>query len=191
MDVVVETIRRLLGLGRDVADVSSWQMALRTVVVYAFALAIVRLGSRRFLSKASAFDMVVAIMLGSIMSSAITGSAPFLSALASGAALVGAHWILATMAYRIDWVGPLVKGNPVALIKDGSVDHDALRRSGVSELDLEQALRTQARITDPSLVRSATLERDGTISVLPADVAPRVVEVSVERGVQTVRVEIR
>ena len=191
MEGILETIGRLLGLGRDVSAMNVWQMALRTVVVYAFALAIVRLGSRRFLSKASAFDMVVAIMLGSIMSSAITGSVPFLSTLASGAALVAAHWLLAALAYRLDWLGPVVKGNPVTLIKDGEVDRDALRRSGVSELDLEQALRTQARITDPALVRRATLERDGTISVLPADAAARVVEVSVAQGVQTVRVEIR
>ena len=62
--------------------------------------------------------------------------------------------------------------------------------AGVSEGDLEQALRAQAGVTDPARVRLATLERDGTISVLPADQPPRVVEVSVEQGVQTVRVEL-
>lgn len=190
MDAVFETIGRLLGLGRDIADVTTAQMALRTVVVYAFALAIVRSGSRRFLSKASAFDVIVAIMLGSIMSSAINGSAPFLPTLVSGAVLVFIHWLLAALAYRLDWLGPLVKGKPVRLITDGAVDRDAMRRAGVSALDLEQALRTQARVTDPSRVRLATLERDGTISVLPADEAPRVIEVSVEQGVQIVRVEI-
>lgn len=190
MDAVLETVGRLLGLGRDIADVTTAQMALRTVIVYAVALAIVRLGSRRFLSQSSAFDVIVAIMLGSVMSRAINGSAPLLPTLASGAVLIGIHWLLAALAYRFGWFGPVVKGKPVRLITDGTIDRDAMRRAGVSEHDLEQALRTQAKVTDPSRVRLATLERDGTISVLPADEAPRVVEVSVEQGVQTVRVEL-
>ena len=190
MDELLATAGRLLGLERDVADVTAAQMALRTAIVYAFALAIVRLGSKRFLSQASAFDVIVAIMLGSITSRAINGSAPFLPTLASAAVLVGIHWLLAALAFRLDWLGPIVKGRPVRLITDGAVDRDAMRRTGVSEHDLEQALRAQAGVTDPARVRLATLERDGTISVLPADGPPRVVEVSVEQGVQTVRVEL-
>jgi uncharacterized membrane protein YcaP (DUF421 family) len=190
MSGVLEVVERLLGLGRDIADVTTAQMALRTVIVYAFALAIIRLGSKRFLSQASAFDVIVAIMLGSVMSRAINGSAPFLPTLASGAVLIGTHWLLAALAYRLDWLGPIVKGRPIRLVTDGAIDRDAMRRAGVSERDLEQALRAQAGVTDPARVRLATLERDGTISVLPADQPPRVVEVSVEQGVQTVRVEL-
>jgi uncharacterized membrane protein YcaP (DUF421 family) len=159
-------------------------------VVYAFALLIIRLGSKRFLSKASAFDIVVAVMFGSIMSRAINGSAPLVPTLASGAVLVGAHWLLAALAYRLAWFGPMVKGSPVTLITDGAVDHDAMRRAGVSDRDLEQALRAQGRLTDASRVRLAVLERDGSISVLPRDTSAQVVEVSVEQGVQTVRVEL-
>jgi uncharacterized membrane protein YcaP (DUF421 family) len=166
------------------------EMALRTLIVYAAALAIVRLGSRRFLSQASAFDVIVAIMLGSVMSRAINGSAPFGATLVSGAVLVGLHWLIATAAYRLDWLGPIVKGRPVRLIVDGTVDHEAMRRAGVGAKDLEQALRTQAGVTDASVVRLATLERDGKISVLKADRPPRVLDVSVADGVQTVRVKL-
>ena len=190
MDWGLEAVGRVLGLGREVADVTAMQMALRTVIVYAFALAVVRVGHKRFLSRASAFDVIVAIMLGSIMSRAINGSAPFVPTLVSGAALVGAHWLLAALAFRLDWLGPIVKGKPVTLVEDGTVHHDAMRRAGVGEHDLEQALRAQGGVTDPARVRLAILERDGTMSVLPADAAPRIVEVTVEQGVQTVRVEL-
>ena len=191
MEPVLESIARLLGLDRDVVDVTAVQMAVRTVFMYAFALAIIRLGSQRFLSRASAFDVIVAIMLGSILSRAINGSAPFLPTLASGAALVGVHWLLAALAFRLKWLGPIVKGEPVPLVRDGTLDRDAMRRVGVGEHDLMQALRTQSGVTDPARVRLATLERDGSISVLSADKEPRVVEVSVEQGVQTVRVELQ
>jgi uncharacterized membrane protein YcaP (DUF421 family) len=165
-------------------------VAVRTVGAYGFALVVVRLGSKRFLSKASAFDVVVAIMLGSIMSRAISNPEQFWAMLLSGALLVASHALLAALAYRFDWLGPLVKGQPKVLVRDGEVDHGAMRDAGVSEQDLEQAIRTQSRRTDPSEVRRATLERDGTISVIPAETGPKLIDVAVEKGVQTVRLRI-
>ena len=165
-------IDSVLGLTRNVQDVGVLQMALRTVVVYAFALAAVRLGSKRFLSQASAFDVIIAIMLGSIMSRAITGAAPMLPILVSGAVLVGLHWLLAALAYRLDWLGPLVKGRPRLLVRDGRPDRDEMRKAGVSEHDLEQALRLRARRTDLSGIRLAYLERSGEISFVPDEPRP-------------------
>jgi len=184
-------IDSVLGLTRDVQDVGVLQMALRTVVVYAFALAAVRLGSKRFLSQASAFDVIIAIMLGSIMSRAITGAAPMLPILVSGAALVGLHWLLAALAYRLDWLGPLVKGRPRLLVRDGRPDRDEMRKAGVSEHDLEQALRLQARRTDLSGIRLAYLERSGEISFIPDEPGPSVLDVDVREGVETVRIEVQ
>ena len=163
--------------------------AVRTVLVYAFALALVRLGSKRFLSQASAFDFIVAIMLGSIMSRAVQGAESFGPSLVSGAVLVAVHWLLAALTARLDWFGPLVKGRRTLLVQDGRIDHEAMRRSGVSERDLEQAIRLQAGETEPSRVRQAHLERDGSISVVAAR-EPVVLDVEVRDGVQTVRVKL-
>ncbi len=46
MDVTLHEVRELPGLGRDMGDVNAFQMALRTVLIYVFALVIIRLGSR-------------------------------------------------------------------------------------------------------------------------------------------------
>jgi uncharacterized membrane protein YcaP (DUF421 family) len=180
----------LLGLRLDVQDVNAIQMALRTMLIYAATLAIVRVGSKRFLSQATAFDAIVAIMLGSIMSRAINGSAPFLPTLAAGVILVGLHWLIAAIAYSSDWFGALVKGNPVLLIKDGDVQEKGLRRTSVSAKDLEEALRIESHVTEPESVKLAYLERNGGISVIPRKPEPRVLEVSVEDGVQTVRIVV-
>jgi uncharacterized membrane protein YcaP (DUF421 family) len=190
VQVIWEQFHAFLALGRDVEDVGVVAMMLRTVVLYAFTLAIVRLGSKRFLSQATAFDVIVAIMLGSIMSRAINGSAPFLPTLAGGVVLVGMHWLLAYLASRTDWFGTQVKGSPVLLIDDGAVQSDGMKEAGLSRHDLAQALRLAGRDPDPSKVRLAYLERNGSISVIPYGREPRVVDVSVDDGVQTVRVEM-
>jgi hypothetical protein len=58
LEAVWEPLQILLGVGRDVGDAGVAQIALRTILVYAFTLTIVRLGSKRFLSKATAFDVI-------------------------------------------------------------------------------------------------------------------------------------
>jgi uncharacterized membrane protein YcaP (DUF421 family) len=180
----------LLGLGLDVQDVNAAQMAFRTVLIYAATLAIVRLGSKRFLSQATAFDAIVAIMLGSVMSRAINGSAPFLPTIAAGLILVGLHWLIAAIAYSSDWFGTLIKGNPVLLIKDGNIQEKGMRQTSVSGKDLEEALRIESHVADPARVKLAYLERNGGISVIPRKPEPRVVNVSVQDGIQTVRIEL-
>src|SRR5215212_1174841 len=133
LQAVWDQLQMWLGLGRDVGDVGAGQMALRTILIYAFSLVIVRLGSKRFLSDATAFDVVVGIMLGSIMSRAINGSAPFLPTLLGGVALVGMHWLLGVLAVHVSWFGTLVKGSPVLLIKDGNIQREGMLQAGLSK----------------------------------------------------------
>ena len=190
LQAVWEHLQALLGLGRDVGEVNAGQMALRTILVYGFTLVIVRLGSKRFLSEATAFDVIVAIMLGSVMSRAINGSAPFFPTVLAGVVLLGLHWLFAVLAFHTSWFGSLVKGDPVLLIKDGTVQRQGMRRGSVSSQDLAQALRLQTNQTDTATIQLAYLERNGQISFVPYQREPRIVDVSVADGVQTVRVKL-
>ena len=157
----------LLELSADPAGPDAGSMALRTVLVYAFTFALVRLGSRRLLSTPSAFDMIVAIMVGSIMSRAINGNAPFLPTLVAGTILILTHWAFAVAAVRSHRISVLVKGSRIALIRDGEVLKDAMRRAHVTDDDLAEALRLQIHDDDPAKVAAAYMERSGDISVIP------------------------
>lgn len=190
MDAFLAQVQALLGLGMDIGDVDSLQMGLRTVVIYVAMLFIVRLGSKRFLSEASAFDVIVAIMLGSIMSRGINGSAPLVPTIVAGAALLGLHWLFAVIAYHTNWFGGLVKGHRVLLIKDGKVQEDGMRKAAITSADLAESLRMATRDPDPAKIERAYLERNGKISVLPYPKEPRVIDVPVQPGVQTVRIEL-
>ena len=150
-----------------IENVDSGEMVLRAILVYVLALVLVRLGSKRFLSQATAFDVIVAIMLGSVLSRAINGSAPFVPTLLARGALVGVHWSLAVAATRSPFVGSLLKGKPRLLIKDGQVQEKELRRANLSANDVDQALRLHSDQTDPAKIRRAYLERNGRISVTP------------------------
>lgn len=183
-----EAFGDLLGLGKDIADVGVVEMVLRTVVVYLAAVVLVRLASLRLLTKPSAFDIIVAIMLGSILSRAINSSAALLPTLAASTMLLGMQWLLAFVAVRTRWLGPMVKGVPLLLIEDGKIHEKRLRHAGLTHEDLAEALRLSIHDEDPARVRRAYLERNGKISVIAFPSEPRVVMVKVEQGVQTIRI---
>jgi uncharacterized membrane protein YcaP (DUF421 family) len=186
IDTIQDTVTSLLGLDAD--EINSGQMALRAVLTFMVTIAFLRLGGKRLLGKGTALDVVVSIMIGSIMSRSITGSSPFFPTWVAGLTLIVAHWLLAVLAVRVNWFGPLVKGNPVVLVEDGQVRRDALNRSDITIRELEQAMRTKGHEPDLSTIKLASLERDGSISIVPKSGQPHVVSVSVEQGVQTVRI---
>jgi uncharacterized membrane protein YcaP (DUF421 family) len=178
-----------LALGQD-GGIGLIPMVLRTIVVYVATLGVVRVSGSRFLSRATPFDFIVSILLGSIMSSAITGSAPFGPTVAAGAALLGMHWLFAQLAVHTGWFGFLVKGGRVRLVEDGRVREDGLREASVTRADLQQALRLETGHDDVTKIRRARMERNGKISVVPYRRRPRVVDVAVEDGVQSVRIDL-
>lgn len=188
MEEVVAGVRWLLGL--SVEDLSLWRMAIRAVVVYIAALAMVRLGEKRFRGENTAFDLILGIILGSVVSRAVTGQAPFFPTLGAGFVLVALHWLFATLAFHFNRFGTLVKGSARTLVKDGEILWDAMGKSHITENDLLEALRSQGRVSDVSQVTEARLERSGNISVLHKDSEAKVLEVSVAEGVQTVRIQI-
>lgn len=168
-ETIAELLDRLLGLDREIGDVGTVQMTVRAVIVYIFSLVVLRLGSKRLMGKGTAFDIILAIIIGSVLSRAINSAAPFFPTLVAGAVLVAAHWVFAWLAYHTDWFGPLIKGNAIRLIEDGVVDEEALRDSNLTQQDIAEALRLEGHEPDPSKVRLAYLERDGSISVVGND----------------------
>lgn len=179
-----------VGWGQNGAQINAGQTFVRAVVVYSFAVALVRLGNRRSLSRASVFDAIISVTLGSTLSRAITGGAYLLPSLSACAALVGLHWLLAALTFRLDWLSGLVKGRDTVMVRDGVIDQAAMRREHFGEGDLFEALRQQGKLEDVHKVKAARVERSGEVSVLKREEPPKVLEVRVENGVQTVRIEV-
>ncbi len=179
-----------LGIELPQDDLTIGHMAARAVIVYVTALATARVGDRRFLGKASAFDVILAIILGSVVSRAITGSAPFFPSLVAGVVLVMTHRLFAAVQFRFSPFGKLIKGNPRVVVRDGEILWDAMRASHLSENDLRGSLRSQAHIDDLSQVAEARLERSGDVSVVKRKRRRETIDVDVEAGVQTVRIVV-
>jgi uncharacterized membrane protein YcaP (DUF421 family) len=141
------------------------QECARAILIFAFGLALIRLAGRRVFGKWSALDTVVAMIVGSNLSRALTGSAPLWGTLAATTVLMLLHWILAHAVARSARLSHVLEGRPVDLAHDGRVHHEGLRRHAVSEADLTEALH-RAGLEDVQTARKIVLEPSGKISAL-------------------------
>lgn len=153
-------------IGSDADTILWWQMTCRGVLIFFYALLQVRFGGRRIFGKNTSFDIVLGVILGSIMSRALTANARFFPTLAAATALVLLHWLLAEIAQHSKTFGHLIKGTEVLLVEDGEIRKDALRKTNLTEHDLKEALRANGGTLDVEQVKAAYLERSGEVSVI-------------------------
>ncbi len=171
-------------------DLDWWQMAVRAVLIYVGALIVIRLGKKRLFGQSAAMDVVLSVMFGAVASRAINGSATLLPSLGACLVLVGMHALSAKLSLLSHAFGALVKGEPRVLVRQGEMLRDAMEKSDITESDLNEALRNQGGVSEASKVEEARLERNGKISIVPRKEPPKIMEVKVENGVQTVRIEV-
>jgi uncharacterized membrane protein YcaP (DUF421 family) len=128
----------------------------------------VRIAKKRFLGRATAFDVILGIMLGSIVSRAVTGNSPLGPTLAAAAVLIALHWVFSGLSFRSHRFGILVKGRSRVLIRDGTLDREAMQATHMTEHDLREDLRS-AGCASYDEVAEARLERSGQVSVIRAE----------------------
>ncbi len=156
----------MLGLSVIKADgLSILQVCFRAFVVYVVLIGYVRFGKKRFLGRATAFDAILVIIIGSIASRAISGTAPFVASLAGTFILIVVHWLISYFTEASPTLSYLTKGHDTVVIRNGRVDQRALRDVHMSRDDLDEDLREEG-VRSPREVKEARLERSGKLSVI-------------------------
>jgi uncharacterized membrane protein YcaP (DUF421 family) len=190
MDGLFAGVEQALGLHAEPRDFTLQQVILRAAITYLVGLAILRLGRNRFLARESAFDVVLAFILGSVLSRAINGTSPFLLSLAASVLLIGMHQLFAWLSYRSPRFERLIDGEPDQVVRDGRILEGASRRHLLSNENIRAVLRRRAQTDDLSRIEAARVEVNGEVSFIPRHPPPRIVDIRVEDGVQVVRLEL-
>jgi uncharacterized membrane protein YcaP (DUF421 family) len=152
-------------IGPDTGEASAAQLCARAVILFVVGIVYIRIAGRRTFSHATPLDIVVALVVGSNLSRAMTGKAPFWSALAATLLLVVLHRVLVMATLRWNWFAKLMKAEPVVLVRDGVEDRKAMYRHGIGQADLLEGLRME-QVESAGDVHLATLENSGKISVV-------------------------
>lgn len=148
-----------------VAGVPLAERALRSVIVYAFAVIALRLAGKRELGQLTTFDLVVLLFFSNVLQNSIIGADNSITGGVVGAAtLLLVNHLVVRLLYDHERIDELVEGQATSLIKAGVIDETALRRELITREELLLACHKQG-IVDISQVESAILEPDGTITV--------------------------
>lgn len=152
-------------IGSSQKDITWWQMTIRGVVAFIFGLVLLRLFGRRAFSQQSPLDILLSIVIGSNLSRAVTGNAPFFPTLFVTAVLALLYFVLDRLAARWPGLSRLVKGRPTWLMREeGALDRAAMTRAGVGMGDVE-ATRSSGTL-EVGQLKAVVLERNGKISTI-------------------------
>jgi uncharacterized membrane protein YcaP (DUF421 family) len=142
--------------------------ALRASLVYLFILFVVRLLGKRSIGNLSAFDLIVALMIGEVSDEIIFGDVTLQKGFVAVVVIALWHFVNAWTSYRSKAIDKLTAGSPRVLVEHGQIHREALAAERLSEDELWSNLRMQG-VEDLAEVRQACLEPSGHVSVLLED----------------------
>jgi uncharacterized membrane protein YcaP (DUF421 family) len=139
--------------------------AVRALGVYVVMLVVIRLLGKRTVGNFSAFDLLVALMLGEVVDEIIYGDVSFAQGLVAIGVVAAAKYGTAWLSYADPRLNRILEGQPTDLVRNGAFVRKGLRGELMNELEAFASLRLQG-VSDMREVKRATLEVDGEVSVL-------------------------
>ena len=139
--------------------------ALRATFVYFFLLLIIRVLGKREIGATSAFDLIVALILGEVVDEIIYADVTIPQGVV--AILVVAMWHLVNSwaSFKSQFIDKLTGASPTVLVKNGRIQKKELAKERLNEEELFSELR-MAGVDNLEEVKQATLEPNGSVSVL-------------------------
>ena len=159
----MEWIYTIFGHGKNL---DALQMSSRAILVFFVTLILLRIAGVRTFGKKSAFDNVIIIMLGSVLSRAVVGASPFFPTTMACLAFVAVHWLLGKLSFKSDMVGKLIKGEKLCLYENGRENLANMSHAKISHEDLIEGVRQNINADSFENVQKIFIERNGSISVI-------------------------
>ncbi len=142
-------------------------LAVRAIVTFGFVFLLTRIVGRRELGSLEPFDLILLIVLGDAVQQGLTQD---------DYSLTGAFTVISSIAllqvfvsyvhFRSRRVRPVLEGEPVVIVQDGSVIERNLGRERLTREEVAEEARKQ-QIASLDDVAWAVLETSGDISFIP------------------------
>ncbi len=143
------------------------EIVLRSAVVYLVILVGFRLAGKRHISQLSLLDFALVLLVSNAVQNAMVGTDSTLpGGIAAALTLILINIILTKVFFKDDKLARLIGGEPRLLVRNGRFVMTNLMHEEIRPEEVEEQIREHgfASIAD---VRTAILEMDGSISVIP------------------------
>jgi uncharacterized membrane protein YcaP (DUF421 family) len=145
------------------------ELIFRAAVIYALFFVALRLFGKREIGQFTLFDLALVLLAANALQPAITGPD---NSLTGGLVIVATLFVInravALLRVRSRFVRGLLDFGPRVIGRDGAWLPAALDQEELDMVDVEEALREHG-LDDVAEVKLATMESDGSISIVPVD----------------------
>jgi len=162
--------------------------AARAVAVYVLILAVVRVLGKRTVGNFSAFDLLVALMLGEVVDEMIYGDVRFIQGTVAIVTIGALTYADSWLSYWDHGMEAVLEGKPTIVVKKGEFHRPGMREERMNEKDVLGALRIQG-VRDMREVEYALVEHNGSVSVVHFDWAQPVIKADVDKEMSRARDE--
>lgn len=144
-------------------------IVVRSATVYLFILAGFRLAGKRHISQLSLVDFALILLVLNAVQNAMVGSdTSLIGGIEAASTLILINFLLTKFLFRETSIGHFITGEPRLLVRNGKFVMSNCTKESIRPEELEEQIREHG-FTDISEVKTAILEMDGSISILPFD----------------------
>src|SRR5215207_3598198 len=115
----------------------------RAFAVYALLLVVIRVLGKREVGNFSAFDLLVALMLGEVVDEIIYGDVLFTQGAVAIVVIAGLAYADSWLAYFDHGMEAVLEGKPTIIVRNGEFHRAGMRQERMNERDVLGALRRQ------------------------------------------------
>lgn len=147
------------------------QAILRAAWGYLFLIFIGRIVGRRPGKQLTPFEYVLIFYLGGLTLTGMVGrDLSLTNAVCQIMTVAAVHWMITSIRARSPRLARLLDGTPLVLLEGGYLRARTMERMGISTADL-RAVGRDHDLASMEEIHTATLERNGEISVVKKDPA--------------------
>ena len=158
-----ELLFEIFGEGKDL---NCLQMCSRSLLMFLFALVLIRISGRRSFGIRTPLDNIIVILLGTVLGRAIVGASPFLPVIVASLLIVLIHRFFGWLSVHSKLFSRIIEGEKIILFKDGQFIKENMDKALVCEEDVMQGVRKSALTDQLEKIEKIFIERNGEISAV-------------------------
>ena len=144
------------------------ELVARTAFIYALFFGALRLSGKREIGQFTLFDLAMVLLVANALQPAMTGAdQSVLGGAIILATIFALNRVVSEARVRVPFVRRVLEFKPTTIGRDGTWLKAEFARQGIDQGDADAALR-QHGLEHVEQMKLATLEEDGSISIVPA-----------------------
>ena len=145
------------------------EQILRTIAIYGFLMVVFRISGKRTLKDITVFDFILLLVLSEGVQQALTSDDySTLNAWVIIGTFISLDIGISLLKRRFPWLDRVMDGEPLIIVSDGVALEKRMAKERVGLDEVLEAAR-QNGLESLSQIKYAVLERNGSISIIPAD----------------------